>query len=310
MAACLSAGTKYGGREQLQIIKQEEGLLQGTREKADVRGWMPAAEATEGSNLSHDTATNSEQNVQLTTSPREHQPDVLSREPISSPTQDPVSKYKFILPSAYKPSPKAIQYQELLDSMTWIEGQDIEGLQFYDEFLTAEEGETLMQISREWQWDQEVPTRQTAKFGAHYEYATKKLREGRPWPDNLEWLRTKLVECKIFDKTPDETMVNKTAPPQGFGAHIDDVNHFGGTVVVIGIGAAVNFVLWNQARTHYHTLRSKPRSMIVLSGPARYEYYHSISEGIDDEWRNHTFARGIRISDTVRQLLKQHEWSQ
>ena len=69
----------------------------------------------------------------------------------------------------------------------------------------------------------------------------------------------------------------------------------------------MNFVLWNKQGTQYHIVRSQRRSLIVLKGAARYEWYHSIPEGVDDLWKNKVTARGIRISYTLRMMQKQYE---
>ena len=218
--------------------------------------------------------------------------------PIKSPTMDHSDKYKHIKPNKYKPSENALLYEKKLSTMKLVGAP--EGLTFIPEFITDAEEQSLIQLSRNWKWDQEVSTRETVQFGHHYIYSTKGIKEGRPWPKELDWLRQRLVDKGIFPELPNQSIVNRIKPPHGHGAHIDSTKHFKEPIGILGTESAVNIVFWNEDGTEYHVVRSQRRSLIVLTGAARYEYYHSIPEGIDDLWKHHTTARGIRTSYTLR----------
>ena len=223
---------------------------------------------------------------------------------LKSPTHDPSSKYHFVSPKEYKPSPLAVQYQEKLRNMTKRDTPP-PGFTFIPEFITEAEEQTLIRISKDFQWEQDVSTRRTMQFGFKYDYKTKTVSPGNPWIPELEWLRVKLRDAKIFDGLAHQCIVNEITPPNGFGAHID--NHaFAGTIAILGTQSAVNFILWDEELKEYYEERSRRRSLMVMQEEARYRYYHSIPEGIDDEWNNHTTAREIRISYTIRMMIEQY----
>jgi len=301
VAACISAGTRFGSIEALRAIRKEEELLSGAVQSTPedkVQGWKasdpPSGSNQSGSNDFQAAADNLENQGDHNENTGNDEASDMERL-----TRDPDSKYKF--GTKHKPTPRALEFQRLLDSMTYVEA--IEGLTFIPDFITESEEQTLLQLSRGWQWDQEVSTRQTAQFGFHYEYASQTIREGREWPAEVKWLRDRLLEAGIFDELPNEMIATKLTPPHGFGGHIDHVLHFGPTVVILGMQAEVNFVFYDMERRFKQELRSERRSLIVLQGEARYKYHHAIREGIEDEWKNHIWARGIRISLTLRTML-------
>ena len=300
LAACISAGTKYGSREMLQLIHDEESILKGEgehqRDKHDkVREWQAEAQAPEA----EDNVTDAnDDNNQAT--PKMKPKKVA----LKSPTHDPSSKYLFISPKEYKPSPLALKYQEKLRGMTKMETPP-PGFRFIPEFITEEEERTLIRLAKDFRWEQDVTTRRTVQFGFKYNYKTKTISKGTPWIPELEWLRVKLRDAKIFDGLAHQCIVNEITPPNGFGAHIDG-DAFADTIAILGTQSAVNFIVHDEERKEYYEERSKRRSLMVMQQEARYRYYHSIPEGIDDVWNGHTTARGVRISYTVRMMIEQY----
>ena len=321
VAACISAGTRFGSVEALRAIRAEEELLSGAIEctpEDKVQNWeaddltresKPAIviDSQEAANNpeDHNGHNDGEAGTPDKKEPRSGDVDQAegNQDDMISHTKDPESKYKF--GTTYNPSPKSIEFQKQLKSMVHVEAP--KGLTYIPNYITEDEEQSLLKLARGWKWDQEVSTRQTAQFGFHYEYLSQNIRKGRPWPEELEWLRAKLVEDKIFEKTPDEMIATKLTPPNGFWGHIDHKKHFGPTIVNLGMQAEVNIVFINYARKEYHILRSERRSLLVIQDEARYDYHHAIPEGLDDEWRLHTSARGVRISLTLRNMNLQHD---
>lgn len=249
----------------LQIIQDEESILQGNNEHQEdkhykMKEWQAEAQTPEA----EDDMTNAND-----TTPKVKPKDVN----LNSPTHDPASKYLFISPKDYKPSSKALQYQAKLQTMTKME-EPPPGFTFSPEFITEEEEQTLIRLSRDFRWEQDVPTRQTVQFGFKYDYKTKAIVPGTPLIPELEWLRVKLIESKIFDGRVHECIVNERTSPNGFGAHIDNVSAFAGTVAILGTQSAVNCILWDEELQCYYEARSKRRSLMVMQDEARYSYCH------------------------------------
>uniref|UniRef100_A0A7S1IC66 Alpha-ketoglutarate-dependent dioxygenase AlkB-like domain-containing protein n=1 Tax=Eutreptiella gymnastica TaxID=73025 RepID=A0A7S1IC66_9EUGL len=306
-AACISAGTKFGSIEQLVTLRQEEDILASQPDTAEskVETWVVDPPTREEPH--HDANPENATDEVAQTEDKDVPPALLwsshPEDDMVTYTKDSESKYKF--GTIYTPTPKDMELQRELATMEHVEAP--EGLKFIPNYISESEEQSLLQLARGWTWDQEVSTRQTAQFGFHYEYKTQNIREGRPWPGEIDRLKTKLVEDKIFQKTPDEMIATKLTPPQGFGAHIDHTKHFGPTIVNLGMYSDINVILIDWENRRYHVLRSERRSLIVLEGDARYKYAHAIMGGLEDEWKHHIYARGLRISLTLRNMILQRD---
>ena len=294
LAACISAGTKYGSREMLATINEEERVLEGHNEsepKDKVDAWLDGAQ--EPAVFPEDAG----------------EADASSGRPVQKqhsgePTQDKISMYKHILPEDYKPLPSALQYEAKLQSMTEMD-EAPPGLSFISNFITEEQEQLLIRLSRDFRWEQDVSTRRTAQFGFKYDYRTKSILPGTPWIKELDWLRDKLVEEGIFEGKAQQLIVNEITPPNGFGAHKDN-EAFARTIAILGTQSAVRLIFWDEEQKRFYVVYSERRSLVVMEDDARYQYYHSIPEGIDDTWDNHTSARGVRISYTLRMMTPQY----
>ena len=202
-------------------------------------------------------------------------------------------------PSKYKPSAKAIALESDMENMIHVEAP--EGLTIVWDFITEQEEQMLIDWANTFQWDNDVPTRETAQFGYKFNYTTHDLEKGRPWTKELEALAEKLKPY-MKGKPINQCIANRTNPPQGFGRHFDD-SKFDDPVCILGTAAAVNFILLHRDGRRFHATRSLRRCLIVLSGEARYTYAHAIPEGVDDAWYGKLYPRGTRISWTFRSVM-------
>ena len=173
-----------------------------------------------------------------------------------------------------------------------------EGLVFVPNIITEEEETFLFNWANTFDWDHDVPTRNTVQFGYKYSYDSKTISRGRPWDKRLDMLMDKL---KPYMKglVPNQVIVNDIHPPNGFGAHIDD-EAFDDPVALISTNGGVNIIFEHKDGRRYHVVRSQRRSLIAMTGQARNDWYHSIPEGVDDAWKGKLHPRKRRISWTVR----------
>lgn len=123
-----------------------------------------------------------------------------------------------------------------------------------------------------------LANRRVASFGYRYDYGDRRLHEAAPIPGFLEPIRERAA---FFTGLAPETfvhiLVNEYRPGAGIGWHRDKA-HFG-QVVGVSLGAAcvLRFRLKQGDRWLRRTASLAPRSVYLLTGPARHEWEHSIA---------------------------------
>ena len=183
---------------------------------------------------------------------------------------------------------------------------DVDGLRYVQDFLSEEEQQrTLREIDRA-PWKDDLK-RRVQHYGWRYDYqsriVSRDMRIGE-FPTWLQGLAEKLRAAKLFDRAPDQAIVNEYLPGQGIAMHVDR-QCFGPVVATISLGDAWHMVL--------RPLRGSPSetkqillqvgSVLILSGDARYCWKHGISPR-----KNERDARGLRrrerrVSVTFRTVL-------
>ena len=158
-----------------------------------------------------------------------------------------------------------------------------EGFSYRPELIgPREEGALLARVRelpfREFEFHGYTGRRRVVSFGWHYDFSARHLRQADRIPNFLLALRE--AAAAFAGLEPDEfqhVLVTEYAPGAGIGWHRDkDV--FGR---VVGVSLASACVLrfrraagakkWERAK-----VEAAPRSAYLLSGPARYEWEHSI----------------------------------
>ena len=122
--------------------------------------------------------------------------------------------------------------------------------------------------------------RRVQHYGYKYDYKARAVTTDSYLGSLPEWID--LVTQKLPFK-PDQAIVNEYLPGQGISAHVDCVPCFGDTIanLSLGSGAVIQFTNGQER----HNLYLEPRSLIILSGPVRYEWTHAISARKSDEHR-------------------------
>ncbi len=183
--------------------------------------------------------------------------------------------------------------------------QTVPGLQFIEDFLTPEEQEDCVDrvdaAVTEWRNDL---SRRVQHYGWRYDYKaraiTPDMRIGA-LPDWLSQLAQKLYdETGLFDRAPEQVIVNEYEPGQGIAMHIDH-RGFGPTVCTISL-----LDDWEMDFSERHDKTPallKRGSCVLLTGQSRSDWQHGIaprkSEVIDSGRRQ----RKRRLSLTFRTVL-------
>lgn len=150
-----------------------------------------------------------------------------------------------------------------------------EGLYLTPDFLTeAEEHEIIAWLDTQ-SWSTAL-ARRTQHYGYNYDYSTKNINMTPTTPISgpLQRIANRLSDI-IQDFTPTQCIVNEYTRSQGIAPHIDKLS-FGPIIISISLNADTVMVFTRDTEVFEYLLPR--RSIVMLSGPARYEYKHSINK--------------------------------
>ena len=162
-------------------------------------------------------------------------------------------------------------------------GPDVAGMHYLPTFLTsAEEAEFIRRIDEnEGAWLTDL-TRRVQHYGWRYDYSertiTADMRIGA-LPDWLQKLAQRLYETGLFDRPPEQVIVNEYEPGQGIAMHTDH-SGFGPAVAMVSLGDEwqMDFsrsVGDTEAKSHMMLERG---SALILTDDARRQWRHGIAK--------------------------------
>lgn len=180
----------------------------------------------------------------------------------------------------------------------------IEGLRCVDGFVTeAEELQLLAAIDREpWLTDLR---RRVQHYGYRYDYKARSVdpsqRLGR-LPDWAHFVVRRLCDGGLMPEAPDQLIVNEYQPGQGIGAHVD-AEAFGPVVCSVSLGSSCVMNFAERDGPGREALFLDRRSLLLLSGPARYRWKHGINARGSDRIGGRNVPRDRRVSLTFRTVV-------
>ena len=178
------------------------------------------------------------------------------------------------------------------------------GLHYLPALLTPQEQQLLVAAIDTHPWNGPLTSRRTQQHGYVYDYRARTVRpEHRlgPLPDWLQTLAERVhAKTGLMRSVPVQAIVNEYGPNQGIGWHYDSVA-FGPEVATISLLEPWHMEFQPNYRPKLtHGERDsllEPGSCLVMTGPSRYNWYHSIPR-LAVEKDGH--QRGRRISVTLR----------
>lgn len=161
-------------------------------------------------------------------------------------------------------------------------GPSIDGLRFQEEFITRDEELTLVDRIRSLDFHEMkmrgvVAKRRVIHYGVKYSFETFKATPGPPIPEFLLPLRERSAAfANVSADDLAEALITEYAPGAAIGWHRDA--HPFDTVFGISLLSACRFRFRRGKVRAWETaeLPLPPRSVYVLTGPARTEWEHSI----------------------------------
>ena len=175
----------------------------------------------------------------------------------------------------------------------------VPGLVYVPEFLPpAEQARAVSAIDAS-SWSTAL-RRRTQHYGWRYDYRSRSLDDTARLGTLPAWASAIAARARLAGLVPDrfdQCIVNEYVDAQGIAPHVDVPDIFGPTVVTISLLEAWTMRFASRRHGTAASLRLAPGSALLLTGPARYEWTHSIApSAAEPDGR----PRGRRISATFR----------
>lgn len=98
--------------------------------------------------------------------------------------------------------------------------------------------------------------------------------------------------------------VNHYKPGEGIGSHVDTPSAFGDGLISLSLNGGITMEFRQVDGDQKKYVYLPPRSLLLMSGPARYEWEHMIVSRMTDTHENVVIPRILRVSLTMRTALK------
>lgn len=144
--------------------------------------------------------------------------------------------------------------------------------------------------------------RRVQHYGYRYDYKARRVDRSMrlgALPDFVQGILNELRIHEVVGSLFDQLIVNEYLPGQGIAAHIDCEPCFAACIAIISLGWSFEMEFQHAESRSVSTLMLVPGSLLVLSGPARYEWTHQIRPRQTD----HGVPRKRRVSLTFRKVL-------
>jgi len=174
----------------------------------------------------------------------------------------------------------------------------IEGLQYVPDYLGQSTHDSLLaSVDLEpWLWSVDHGVQ---IYGYRYQNSTGsvfRIGELPPWATELA---LRLHKDGFFPSVPDQMVVNDYKPGSGIFAHIDQAA-FGDMVASVSLGSTCVMQFSRVGADPEEEILLEPRSLLLLSGEARWNWRHGIPARTADNWKRQERPRSRRVSLTFR----------
>ena len=209
----------------------------------------------------------------------------------------------------YRP-PELITHRHLNRDISGKQGMqdaaEIPGLHLVEGFLTPEEQAYCVQRidAADGEWRNDL-SRRVQHYGWRYDYKARAITPDMhlgALPDWLDHVAQKLYdETGLFDRVPEQVIVNEYLPGQGIATHIDHPG-FGPTVCMVSLLDDWEMDFSENWKDKNPALL-KQGSVVLLTGTARTQWQHGIAPRKSELTNNGRRERSRRLSMTFRTVL-------
>lgn len=176
------------------------------------------------------------------------------------------------------------------------------GALYVAEFIDLPMQDTLIAAVDGLPWIEDLK-RRVQHYAYRYDYRARTVMPDAylgPLPDWAIDLAGRLVGNGWFERAPDQLIVNEYLPGQGISAHVDCVPCFGDVIVSISLLSTCEMVFKARGTDDRRVAVLEPRSALLLSGPARFDWTHEIPARKSDPVNGQRLMRSRRLSLTFR----------
>lgn len=181
----------------------------------------------------------------------------------------------------------------------------IAGLSYIPHYIDESTEASLLEIIDSQPWMHDLK-RRVQHYGWRYDYKARNvssdLRIGE-LPDWLQSYAVRLQQGGLFTETPDQVIINEYQPGQGISAHIDCMPCFADTIASLSLGSPCVMDFTHSETGEKSSLLLEPRSLLVLTGDARYVWQHAIAGRKKDRHNGQIIQRTRRVSLTFRKVI-------
>lgn len=181
----------------------------------------------------------------------------------------------------------------------------IPGLRYLPECISRQEEAELIRTIDAQPWITELK-RRVQHYGYRYDYKARCVVPESwlgPLPEWLSPYADRLRANGFFPQLPDQVIINEYEPGQGIAPHIDCVPCFTDTIASLSLGSTCVMEFTHTEIQQKISILLAPRSLVVLSGEARYHWQHSIPHRKTDHHNSQILPRGRRLSLTFRKVM-------
>ncbi len=180
------------------------------------------------------------------------------------------------------------------------------GLQYIRDYITEDQQDWLLTQIDKHEWLNDLK-RRVQHYGFKYDYKARKVNRDMHIGELPEWLKRlseKLHKDEHMPEVADQVIVNEYQPGQGISGHIDCEPCFRDTIASLSLGSGCVMDFTNKDdKTQKIPAWLAPRSLVVLSGEARYKWLHGIAARKSDPCEGEKHERGRRVSLTFRKVI-------
>ena len=178
---------------------------------------------------------------------------------------------------------------------------NVPGLVLVNDFVSEKEETDLLKVINAGKWRDDIKARRVQHYGFTFDYKTRDVgTETNRFPSCVDRiLKSKLLKISNFD----QMTVNEYVPGKGIAGHVDTHSAFEGPIVSVSLAASTVMTFRHFTdKTLHKSFEIPRRSMLVMSGPARYWWEHGIAYRSNDLINGTLRKRDTRISLTFRKV--------
>jgi alkylated DNA repair dioxygenase AlkB len=152
-------------------------------------------------------------------------------------------------------------------------------------------------------------------YGYRYDYKSQSIDHSMLIGELPDWAKDvagQLVDRGLFPAMPDQVIVNEYEPGQGIKDHTDCEPCFTNKIASLSLGSKCVMHFTEKDSKRVVPVPLEPRSLVVLTGRARYEWTHGIPPRKSDKigsqpFMRETISRRGLTTYLTKQRNKQHD---